>query len=109
MVSSVKNWGYLVKRCRKVLVVELHVVVDGDSVLLGLDSSGLNQLGFDLGDVYLPGHGEDVESGPFLVAEDHEDPHEEDDDEGVEENLLAHHGLLVVVVDVSPSWCPLVE
>ena len=42
------------------------------------------------------------------MGEDHEDPDEEDDDEGVDENLLAHHGVMLVV-DVSPSWCPLVE
>ena len=42
------------------------------------------------------------------MGEDHEDPDEEDGDEGVDENLLAHHGVMLVV-DVSPSWCPLVE
>lgn len=86
--------------------VELHGVVDGDAVLPGLDSSCFNQLWVDLGDIYLAGHGEDVESRPVLVGEDHEDPDEDDDDEDVDENLLAHLG---VVVDVSPSRCPLVE
>ena len=99
------TWLNGVGRC---CCVELHGVVDGDAVLLGLDSSCLKQLGFDLGDIYLAGHGEDVESCPVLVGEDHEDPDEEDGDEGVDENLLAHHGVMLVV-DVSPSWCPLVE